>query len=54
MKLSRTIAKAKVHPLLFMGLLMLIFLAPSVVTAFSGGKIPAPQLPSHSFPTIKR
>ena len=44
----------KIHPVFFMLILGLVFLAPSAVTAFSGGSIPKVQIPSHTFPMFKR
>jgi hypothetical protein len=44
----------KIHPAVFLAILCLIFLAPTAVTAFSGGSIPRVQIPSHTFPVFKR
>jgi hypothetical protein len=44
----------KMSPPLFLLLLGVIFLAPSIVTASSGGKIAPPQLPEHNFPIMRR
>jgi hypothetical protein len=44
----------KMSPPLFLLLLGLIFTAPSIVTASSGGKIAPPQLPEYNFPLMRR
>jgi hypothetical protein len=44
----------KMSPPIFLLLLGLIFLAPSIVTASSGGKIAPPDEAEHNFPIMRR
>lgn len=44
--------RVKMSPPLFMLLLLLIFLAPTVAISASGNKIAPPQLPEHNFPMM--
>jgi hypothetical protein len=48
------IKSLKMSPPLFLFLLGLIFIAPSIVIASSGGRIAPPQLPEHNFPIMRR
>jgi hypothetical protein len=44
----------KIHPAVFLSILLLIFLTPSIAIAVSGGSVPLPQLPERSFPIMRR
>ena len=46
--------RVKMSPPLFLLLLFLTFLAPTVAISASGGKIAPPQLPEHNFPIMRR
>jgi hypothetical protein len=44
----------KMSPPLFLLLLALTFLAPTIAISSSGNKIAPPQLPEHNFPIMRR
>jgi hypothetical protein len=46
--------KIKMNPPLFLLLLFLTFLAPTVAISSSGNRIAPPQLPEHNFPIMRR
>jgi hypothetical protein len=53
-RIVNRIRHLKMSPPLFLLLLGLVFLAPSIVIASSGGKVAPPQLPEHNFLIMRR
>ncbi|WP_157259943.1 hypothetical protein [Chamaesiphon minutus] len=52
--LTARFKRVKMSPPLFLLLLFLTFLAPTVAISSSGNKIAPPQLPEHNFPILRR